>query len=362
MTIGREPGADDDFANPTVVGVDGDGSVYILDRTLGELSRFDYRGTFLNHVATRGPGPGQFVAPTIFGIGGAAVWFAERTGHLTVVAPDGTPIRRTYVGVSASELDARAFTIVEQLGDRTLVLASEDESLQQRERPTTTWRYMLADTTGEVIDTVFEYDVKSSSIILDGGRTRIGLPGPSYEPIVLYRFSTRRAVRVQQSTRLNSGRAAVRIDLIDEEGHVIRTGELDFDPTPLPRSVRDSLWHALLNRASFDGRRRVDGRTERFLADVVPWTDHYPPVTAARSGPGSTLWLRLPVRSDNEAEWIVLDSMFNPIARAVLGSNARSFAFRGGGQAWITVVSEEGVPFVARLRFRDENGRAVLDP
>jgi hypothetical protein len=76
--------------------------------------------------------------------------------------------------------------------------------------------------------------------------------------------------------------------------------------------------------------------------------EYLAPVEWAMFGPNGEIWLKrqMPGKG-HESEWLVVDSLFVPIARAI--APVPGFGFIDG-QAWGSDQDAEGTPYVVRLR------------
>jgi len=354
LTIGlsRDPG--DEFIHPTVVGVDGTGSIYVYDWGLEELSRFDETGSFLNIVAKEGEGPGEFRSPSGFGVESDSVWFSENhTDRIQWVAPDGEPLRIVHTGLTPGKLGVSSVIAIGFFDDgEPLIVSIEEVGVGSAPfSPPLLWRYMRSKGDGETLDTLYEHQTPGRTILLHGGRTHIGYPGPEEYPIVTYRPKEHRVLRIERPVPVSPDEALVTLELVEEDGRVVRNRTLRLDPVRISAEVRDSLWGRLVRSGTLGGRMPLDRATEKELKQVAAWPDFFPPVETYARGPKESLWLkRAGAELEGKGEWLVVDSMFSPVARVFLPPNVSQFGFHRD-QPWATLTDESGVPFVARIRF-----------
>jgi hypothetical protein len=363
LAIGLDPSPGDEFVSPTVVGVDSDGGIYVYDRRLAELSRYDMTGRFQNVVAKEGDGPGGFRSPSGFGVDSDSIWIAENhTDRVQWVSPDGEVLQVIHTGFRAGRLGFSSLAPVgfSEGGDLLLVGVSELQARPGLFGPPLIWRYLTVDRDGETLDTVYEYQRPSRTILLHGGKTYVGYPGPDDAPIVSFRPRGNRILRIERPVPNSRERAEISLALITKEGVVIRSRTLDVEPVKLPEEVRDSLWARLVQSATLGGNVALDRATEKELNKVASWPEWYPPVGKFAVGPEGDLWLeRLGAHRQGSTEWLVVDSMFHLVARAFLPPGVTRFGFFGG-KAWVSLADSLGIPYVARIEFRELTDRGSV--
>jgi hypothetical protein len=359
VRIGLAPGPGDEFMDPRVAGVDGSGKIYVLDQRLLELSRYDPAGRFLNVVSTKGEGPGDLREGIILRMEADSIWYADRSGRLQWMTTEGDPVRTLSTGVTAAAIGVSGLSILDLLDDSTvLVIAAEREhSVRDGDRPGTTFRYLRVRVRSRLSESLLEFRTSGSSLVLDGGRSFVAFPGPSDDPIVIYRRHRRWFLRIERETPNSAGDAVVKIETFDEDGNAIRSREIILEAVRLPKGMRDSLRARLFESASMGGSRALDPNTRRVLRDAATWPEYLPPVEEATIGVNATLWLKMPASDPMaQGEWLVLDSLLTPVAWAHLPPNVKQLYFVDDAP-WVTALGANDVPFVARLRFPELRGQ-----
>lgn len=353
LLIGTDPGPGDEFMAPRVAGVDGSGNIYVFDQGLLELIRYDPEGRFLKVVSRRGEGPGDLRRGMFIRMDSDSIWYSDQLGRLQWMTTDGKPTRTLSTGITAALLGFSGLTILDLLDDSTVlaIAAERKHSVRDGDRPGTTFRFLRVEIRSRRSETLLEYQTPGTSLVLDGGRSSVAFPGPSDHPIVIYRQAQRQFLKIESTMPLSGEDAGVQIEVMGEAGTAIRSRRIALEPVRLPSEVRDSLWARLLYAASMGGSRTIDRDTRRALLKAAEWPEYLPPVEKATVGVGGTLWLKTP-NSDpsTQGEWLVLDSLLTPLARAHLPPNVEDLYFVGN-EPWVTALGAHDVPFVARLRF-----------
>lgn len=354
LTIGLDPGPGDEFILPFVTGVDSAGDIYVHDSRLREVSRFSPSGEFKNTVTRQGNGPNEFQAAFSFRIEEASIWFVELLdGRVRWLAPDGTPTRTVYSGLTARDLGLAGVNVVQFTdADEALVMAVKEGSPSEGPMsPPLHWQLLRVSLAGEVLEELLEYDTPGRIVRLHGGRTSAGFPGPDASPIISYSARTGRVMRIERPIPEPGQSAAVTLLLSTAEGTLVRTRTIALGAVPLTSAVKDSLWNLLATNATLGGAAVLDRRTEETLKDVAEWPDYFPAIDEFVWGPAGSMWLRRAgLERAGQSIWLVLDSLFTPVAHALLPPTSAFFRFQRD-QAWVTLETEEGEPYVARLRF-----------
>ncbi len=357
LKIGLDAKPGHDFISPTVNGVDQDGRIYVYDRRLDELRRFDTEGRFLDVVARRGDGPGDLRPGIFLRVDSTYIWYSDQRGRVQWITLDGRPLRTVSTGITAGGLGVAALTILNLPDDSTVLVMAGERTQPPRDgqRIQFTNRYQLVTIGGHHRRTLFEFQWLGA-ISLDGGRTRISFPGPYEGPAVIPRpHQGRLRFLSVENLRAHRGEAPlIRLRLTEESGTVIRERDLALEPVPFSPALRDSLRTRLLNSASFGGRRNLEPTTLRHLREIAnSWPEYLPAFEQASAGPDGLLFLKRPASNPTEPrEWLVVDSLFNPVARAYLPPAVERLSFIGN-QFWATAIDELDVRFVARVRFEE---------
>jgi hypothetical protein len=363
LKIGLDAKPGHDFISPEVLGVDQHGRIYVYERRMNELRRFDPDGSLIDVVARRGDGPGDLRPGVFLRIDSTSLWYSDQMGRVQRMTLDGRPLRTVSTGITARSLGVDALTILDLPDDSTvLVMAGErTQPLRDGQRIQSTNRFQLVRRGGHDRETLFEFQWLGA-ISLDGGRTLISFPGPYEGPAVIPRpHQGQLRFLTVKNLRAHRGEAPlIRFGLTEESGTVIRERDLALEPVPFSSALRDSLWTRLLNSASLGGGRNLEPTTLRHLSEVANnWPEYLPAFEQAAVGPDGLLFLKRPASDPTEVrEWLVVDSLFNPVARAYLPAAVDRISFIGG-QFWATAIDDLGVRYVARVRFEERSPRGL---
>jgi len=355
LRIGLDAKPGHDFISPEVFGVDQHGRIYVYDRRLNELRRFDPDGRLIDVVARRGDGPGDLRPGIFLRIDSTSLWYSDQMGRVQWMTLDGRPLRTVSTGITARSLGVDALTILDLPDDSTVLVMAGERAQPHRDgrRSIMTNRFQLVRSGGHDRETLFEFQTLGS-VSLDGGRTHIAFPGPYEGPTVLRQpHQGRLRFLTVENLRAHRGEPPlVRLRLTEESGTVIRERDLALEPVPFSPALRDSLWMRLLNSASLGGGRSLEPTTLRHLREIAnSWPEYLSAFEQASAGPDGLLFLKRPVSNPTEPrEWLVVDSLFNPVAKAYLPPAVERLSFIGN-QFWATAIDELDVRFVARVRF-----------
>ena len=92
LTIGLDSSHVGWFVDPIPLGTDEDGRIYVIDRRLREIQRFDETGRFMDVFVGSGEGPGEMrFMPWTSGLNTRGAWYTEvQTGRVHLVSFDGS--------------------------------------------------------------------------------------------------------------------------------------------------------------------------------------------------------------------------------------------------------------------------------
>jgi hypothetical protein len=212
------------------------------------------------------------------------------------------------------------------------------------------YRFAYYRARGDSLLPTYAYAAPGRSVVFDGGRTTMRYPGPPDDPVV-FDGCLDRTLRIDRPYPRN-GEASVLLQLIDRSGAVLRRREIRLSAPRLTKARRDSIENAIVNAAAHGGGRPLDretGRRIREFVDAIP--DRLPGFDEARRGASGTIWLRTAADDVTTQKWIVLDSLFLPVAHAVVPATAGVLVVEDDGSWLTTGVDDPSVPFVARIEF-----------
>lgn len=345
-TLRAQHGAYDDpvlaFSRIADLSLDSLGNLYILQNRTGTVTVLAPDGTHLETMGGRGGGPGEFVMPT--GLG----WSADT---LTVVDPGQSRTTWLFGG----------------------------EAVRTEPFP------RLESTTGERVLSINPVGSGGSLILMF--REFSGRPGNSdnYFPFY-YLPPSGRAVpvgRLQESSPFrvtihhSEGESELRPLFVDFPVHSVTDDGAEFAVVDRPFSMRstaahltisritargdtlfsvsgtvdalpltDSQWKATLERAYASIDRPRIPYTMKDVETASPRPAHWPAVTRVVAAQDGRTWVKrggLP--EDEQAEWVVLDRRGRPVFSVGLPADLTVFDVRGDDV--VGVFSDElGVPFV----------------
>ena len=359
LAIGLSAGEKDDFHTPNVAGIDSAGSIYVWDMRLLEIRRFDSLGRFQNVVARKGRGPGEISAPVSIAVEKDRIrlWDAV-AGRLIWLSPTGNLLRSIQTNLTAALPPRTSVVVISANTNKpgfVVMRSAEDPPKGEISRPLVTRSFFSVSETGQVLNLLHEYRMPGRTLHLDGGRSTIRYPDPDDSPIVWYDASRRLFTRIDRAIVPPPKEASLRFQLIDANGTVLRARRIPVTAVPFQSQTRDSLWKMVVRAATFDGARTLDRTAAQTLERTIVWPRYWPAVTTAVPGLDGSIWLKRANPNPNSpAEWLVVDSLFNAIARAIVPSGVSNLGFRMG-RGWGTETTREGIPFVARFRIAARN-------
>jgi hypothetical protein len=317
--------------------------------------RFGADGSFLNVVAKKGEGPGDLrQRPTMIGMdAGSLRYFEGSRGTLTWIAPDGTLLRTEDTGLPRDRFLPSSVSVrgTFENGDYLVAVFEPGPRDGSTLRPEARRHFVRAGPGGGALDTLYSHEMSGGSLVLDGGLTLVSYPGPSDGPLVFYFAERERMLRVDRPWPGSDGVTRVALQWMDGRGAPTQRRELVIDPVPFAGEARDSARARVFNSVMFR-RKTLSRELERQLNALTAWPDHYPAFETAMLRDDGTIWLKTPeARRGQPTHWLVVDSLFTPVARAYLPAGTAPLLW-DGPDAWTSLTSPSGEPFIARLRQR----------
>ncbi|MEQ9401908.1 MAG: hypothetical protein RJQ04_22260 [Longimicrobiales bacterium] len=349
LTIGGSGQEGHGFMDPTALGTDESGRIYVFDPWMREVRRFDQRGVFETVVVGPGDGPGEMpLRPITFGMADGVIWWWElQTGRIHHVPISGaepwredtdlTYLRFGTLGLKASPVE---------LGGPYWVEVAILDSLDTALRPSYRVEHLFVQgTSSQVVDRYWT----SRGLRFDGGRTLVGYPGPLDQP-----FGVGVGRRLLRIDRLRGGEetaAPVRVRLLTETGVSLREAVMWLPPVHLAEGVRDSIESHIVRGARLGGSRTISQATRSRIREfVAAIPERLRAIAEVATGPDNSVWMELQGRS---GQWLVLDSMFEPRAVATVPTNLVSMAYREDGSWWARLRGPNDLQYVARLTFAE---------
>jgi len=178
-------------------------------------------------------------------------------------------------------------------------------------------------------------------------------PGPPDQPVVLSLGS--RLLRIDRPPVTTGSRAVAQVRLLDESGAVVRSRDVLIPSALLTTIERDSILDRIARAATLGGARELDRTTKSRIEQLVAGiSERKPAFGEVALGPAGSLWLSQSGQTgDASGRWLVLDSLFQPVAQALVPSNVTSLAYRDDQTWWATMRGDADVPYVARLQFTE---------
>ena len=325
------------------------------DAALVDIRRFNSRGEFQNIVARRGNGPGDLFRPAIVGLDAGQIYSAEnRTGKLTWLTPEGRLVKTLDLDLRKYLPDGGGLAVIDLTVDQKFVVMTiePDSASGEAARPYDTRRYIIVDAELGTATTGYSLRAQGRSIRLHNGKLLVGYAGPDDSPIVSRDERSGRFLRIDRPIPAAGHSAEVRIQRLTEYGTLLYGRTLTFKPRTISAAFRDSVRQVMQRSATAGGRLPLDAATMRALDELGRLSDYFPAVQTSANGPNGSLWLKQwGPSTDGMADWIVLDSLFTPVARARVPALAENFGFPGQ-QPWATMTDADGIPIVVRFRVR----------
>ena len=334
------------------LGANESGDVFVIDPALQEVRRFDSEGTFQDLVVKPGEGPGEMrLRPLTFGLRSGVLWWWElQTGRVTYVPLDGSAPRTDDTGLSYARFGTLGLRVAPITDDNAYwVEAAVVDSTDTTLRPFYRFQHHLSqDSTVRVLE---EYRARRAFLLFDGGGTTVAYPGPPDQPIVF--LLGQRLLRIDRPSVASDSFAVAKVRLMSHSGTVMRARDVWVPSARLSPSELDTIESRILFRAAHGGRRQLDRATrsivETFVAEIP---DRMPAFGEIALGPAGSVWLsQLGRPGEALGKWLVLDSLFQPVAQALVPSNLISMAYRDDQSWWATLLGNDDVRYVARLRF-----------
>ena len=351
LEIGNNESSGHVFVDPRPLGEAADGSVFVLDRSLRDVRRFDSSGSFAGYVVRPGEGPGEMrYSPPSFGIDSTHIWFSEQqTGQIHYVPHSGGASHTVRTGFSLTTTGVVSTVVSPAPGgaDYHARLSFPRDSSSTELRPWYKVRVLKSHVgTTKVL---YEYDIRSPSLHFDRGGTRVrywGPPdGPVVEPIGADGF-----IRIDRPAAAPDG-APIHLELHNAAGNVVRTRRFLVPSAPLTQSSRDSIESAITNGATWDHARSLPSGLRTQIRSLVSGiSDWRPAFDHAVVGDDGSSWLRLSGQSTGgERTWLVVDSSFSPQAQIQLPEQVTELVPFSMEKCWATLAGENGVLYVARI-------------
>lgn len=342
LKLGGEDG-EPGFVAPSPLGADADGRYYVIDPALQEVHRFGPDGTYEGIFVRSGQGPGEIrMRPSSFGSSPDGLWYSEfQTGriHFVPFFDSVATVREsewTYLRLGAGRADlvpasgwaGREFILRADFYDRMSPDPLMDVSV----------RWYRAD--AAALDTVIEYVASSPTVRLDRGQTVVRIPLARFDPMAVYRPIEHSLILVEQTPSTDGQGVRIKITVVDGKGALLRGRELRAPARTFQPADRQRALEELLRRASFEGARAVSEEVEAGLRQLVEeWPMVLPEFEALAPGPNGTTWLQRTASRLEESrrrEWLVLDSLLLPVARATAPAEVGPVQFLQGGDWWAT--------------------------
>jgi hypothetical protein len=353
VAVGGDDSEGPGTIRPIPLGASPMGDIYVLDPQLLEVQRYDSTGRYRGLLVGPGQGPGEMRSrPLSFGLGDQGVWFTDgAAGRIHLVSFDGGEHRVVDTGFGFEAMGAQSVRI-EKIrdweGERYLLETLRADPTDRSLRPTLQVGLYRSD--GAVLDTLHEFSLKSRHVALDGGRSSVSFPGPLYDPVVLYDDGESEVVIIE---RPHEPAGTLVIQRIEQSGTVMTKRLLRVAAPELSPDRRARIKERLLTLASFGGARSLDPGVREELEQIVDELPRrFPAFDEAALGPEGTIWVRRAgLELDGEREWLVFDRSLEPVARALVPTNASELSFRNDGAWWAVMDAWLDKPYVARLSF-----------
>jgi len=289
MELGSLTGESDAFASVSQILPREDGSSFILDQAAKEILEFSPSGQLVRRFGRAGSGPGEFLIPGSIGwwAGQDSIWVADAVLPRVSVFSTAGELGRTIAvpggGFSPTTAESRWHRV---LGLESIVVVSQSRPVGGAWGPV---QVTLADPSERILEV--ERDESSISIVSSE-------PGFMRDPIAdgsLIRFSPNeeRIIVVERAAPESAARAFVVVHAVDQRGDTLWTTRLEYQPTRIPVSVRDSIAHAAYERLQpLRIRRDLTSREfDRIYRETIQLPFYYPPVTSALATGNGDVWV-----------------------------------------------------------------------
>jgi hypothetical protein len=352
IMVGNIDAAGHDFVSPVPLGATTSGDIIVLDRRLREARRFDARGTFLGYAVKPGEGPGEMrFPPHTQGLDGEVLWFTELpTGRVHFVPLNGGISTSEDTGWRPKWVNLESYSITPLPGSAGYWIESRSvDSTDTGMRPTYRIRLIQA-LRNQLPDTVYEYDQPATSLRFDQGGTLVRYPGPPDHPFVFRGPTGDHVISITPNMASGDAAGAATFQVIAFGGRVLKERRLVLPVRALTGQERDSIESAIVNGATWDGARTLNAKMRVAISELVARIPaELPGFSEAVPGPDGSTWLRLlPTDNNSHNQWLVVDSMLEPVAKVLTPGNLTSLAYRAGAW-WATLQGSDDLVYVARL-------------
>lgn len=345
LTIGDEPGEDDDLVAVADIDIDSRGRVHVLDIVARQVRVFDASGAFAGTIGRSGEGPGEFsrfVTSLMVSPQDSVIVPDWGQARVSVFGADGTFARQI---LALARVEGQGWR---RLGDGGYLLRGVTIGRDEQNLYTTYDALFRTNPEITVVDTLIEFDYP---------RSNLGGPGLVYAPLI---------VNTAFWTQLKDGRIAwstldrSQVMIHDERG----------EPVAILRHAgwtREGLTeaHRLTMKERFREKFRLMGASPTVVDNLdLLYDETLPAITALQTGPDNTLWVQrmgsvdvidpMVLNTNDRTDgmggttWDVFDSELRFLGSVELPPRFRILRFREGA-VWGVRKDEADVELVERL-------------
>lgn len=331
--------------------VDGAGRIYIAQPVEQTIRVYTRTGAYVRSIGRSGAGPGEFGTVERLGWRGDTLYATDpRLDRATLFSTDGRTLAtvarsRDYVTpelgpASPVGLLANGAVVGRPAFPRKIVDGGErgEVPLVRQSRAGTILGPLavLNDVAGAELRIRFE----------PNGTFYMSSPIPTQTLWDLAPDGSALVV-VERQPSISAEGAAFTVTKIRADGSQTYSREYAYTPTPVSRTVRDSLAaHVLAYATGFSKGRFAMGEGVRRGFSPPPYE---PPVTALVYGRDGTIWLRRESLGREQVRWMVLDPAGVPVA-TLQAPAALEIHQADRSAVWGVVKDEMAVSYVVRYR------------
>ncbi len=358
LPIGKDTQAQ--YIDPIPLGSDEQGRFFVLDPYLREVHSYDATGDSVETLVRSGEGPGEMrLRPWTFGLTSGAVWYSELpTGRVQKVSFDGSERSIEDTGWTPLMLGSDNMRISWlsdwSPGEYLIEAETRDPLVARQLRPGRT--ITLLRVQGHNTTPVYEFKTSGTLLVLDGGGTNVRYDGPADHSVLFYLPKRREVVRIDRPVTAGAGSTNIVLTKY-RNGFRRRYREIAVNNERLSAGHRDSIEARLLRGASWDGQRAVAGDFKYAISELVRGIPAELPGFEAAVSSDDQIWLQLYANAtEQHREWLVLNTDFEPLARAFIPSDVVRMSVLSDGVWWVTMQGTLDSRYFGRIRLRMGEG------
>ena len=330
------------------------GGVLATHPSEGLIRRFDSAGELVYSTGGMGDGPGEFQglgATTLLGDTIAVADF--RTGLVSYFDLEtGDHLESVRVDLSGSTFDDRPLSLSAVLAPDVFVAYPSTPSSLVASGDVTTIDFLLADGTGQVIDTL-------PSIPRGNGQWSISFPGGGgaysrqvFADEALYRIHGDGRLTLVEREVVDSDAPTIEVVRITPAGDTVWTTSLSYTAQGISDAEVDSIIEARTPENPLGGRSRSDYAEGWRASMYVP--PHRPGASSLMIGQDERIWVGGATGAPETTWWVL--SPTGELDYTVALPSDLSVMSAAGDRVWAVAYDELDVPYVVGLEVEAREG------